>query len=73
MTPHFACGDSLDKIVPRMENDLRALIEWFFENGMVANPGKFQMMFLGLKEKNPLRLIINGKKYKPPIRLNCWA
>ncbi len=61
-TTLFACGDSLDKIVPRLENDLGALIEWFYANGMVANPGKFQMMFLGLKEKNPFRLIINENK-----------
>ena len=41
-TTLYACGCSLDEIVPRLENDLSALIKWFFENGMVANPGKFQ-------------------------------
>ena len=41
-TTLYACGCSLDEMVPRLENDLSALIEWFFENGMVANPGKFQ-------------------------------
>ena len=61
-TTLYACGCSLDDIVPRLENDLSALIEWFFENGMVANPGKFQVMFLGLKEKNTLRLNINDNK-----------
>ena len=29
---------------------------------MVANPGKFQMMFFGLKEQNTLRLNINDNK-----------
>ena len=29
---------------------------------MVANPGKFQMMFLGLKEQNTSRLNINDNK-----------
>ena len=33
-----------------------------FLNGMVANPAKFQMMFLGLIEKNTLRLNINDNK-----------
>ena len=45
-----------------LEINLSALIKWFFENGMVANPGKFQMMFLGLKEQNILRLSINDNK-----------
>ena len=57
-----ACGCSLDEIVSRLENDLSALIKWFFENGMAANPVKFQMMFLGLKEQNTLRLNINDSK-----------
>ena len=61
-TTLYACGCSLDDFVPRLENDLSALIKWFFENGMVANAGKFQMMFLGLKEKNTLRLNINDNK-----------
>ena len=34
----------------------------FFEDRTVANPGKFQVMFLGLKEKNTLRLNINDNK-----------
>ena len=61
-TTLYACGCSLDDIVPRLENDLSALIKWFFENGMVAIPAKFQMMFLGLKEKYTLRLNINDNK-----------
>ena len=61
-TTLYACGCSLDQIVPMLENDLSALIKWFFENGMVANPGKFQMMFLGLKEQHALRLNINDNK-----------
>ena len=61
-TTLYACGCSLDEIVPRLENDLSALIKWFSEHGMVANPGKFQMMFLGLKEQNTLRLNFNDNK-----------
>ena len=61
-TTLYVCGCSLDQIVPMLENDLSALIKWFFENGMVANPGKFQIMFLGLKEQNTLRLNINDNK-----------
>ena len=61
-TTLHSCRCSPDQIVPMLENDLSALIKWFIENGMVANPGKFQMMFLGLKEQNTLRLNINDNK-----------
>ena len=62
-TTLYMCGCSLDEVVPRLENDLSALIKWFFENGMVANPGKFQMMFLGLKGKIPCVLTSMIIKY----------
>ena len=45
-----------------MENDLSILLKLFKCNGMVANPKKFQLMFLGLKKKQGLRLNIQGSK-----------
>ena len=45
-----------------MESDLSRLHEWFTNNGMVANPKKFQLMFLGLKGQRRLRLNINDNK-----------
>ena len=45
-TTLYACDYCLDELVPRLEKDLSALTEWFFENGMVTNPGKFQVIFL---------------------------
>ena len=45
-----------------LENDLSILLEWFKCNGMVVNPKKFQLMFLGLKRKQGLRLNIQGSK-----------
>ena len=54
----FSCGNELHEVVTALENDLSILLEWFKCNGMVVNPKKFQLMFLGLKRKQGLRLNI---------------
>ena len=58
----FSCGNELHEIVTALENDLSILLEWFKCNGMVVNSKKFQLMFLGLKRKQGLRLNIQGSK-----------
>ena len=58
----YSCGLDLHEIVTNLESDLSRLLEWFTNNGMVANPKKFQLMFLGLKEQRRLRLNINENK-----------
>ena len=56
----YACGNDVHEIVLVLENDLCELLEWFTCNGIVMNPNKFQLMFLGLKQKQKLRINING-------------
>lgn len=58
----FACGNTIQEIVIKLENDLGLLLDWFSKNGMIANPEKFQIMFLGLHNERGLRLNIEGKK-----------
>lgn len=58
----FACGNDLNEIVMYLEDDLCKLLEWFTCKGMVVNPRKFQLMFLGMKKERNLRLNINGIK-----------
>ena len=58
----YSCGTSISKITTNLENDLSTLLHWFYANVMVANPDKFQLMFLGLNEKHKLRLNIEGVK-----------
>ena len=58
----FACGNTIQEIVIKLENDLGLLLDWFSKNGMIANPEKFQIMFLGLSDQRCLRLNIEGKK-----------
>ena len=59
----FACGNSIQEIVINLENDLGLLLDWFAKNGMIANPEKFQIMFLGLSDQRCLCLNIGGKNY----------
>ena len=58
----YSCGTSISEMTKNLENDLNTLLNWFYANGMVANPDKFQFMFLGLHEKHKLRLNIEGIK-----------
>ena len=57
----YFCGHDLQEIVTNLENDLCKLLEWFRNNGMIVNPGKFQLMFLGMNRR--LCLNIAGKKF----------
>ena len=58
----YSCGLDLHEIVFNLESDLGRLLEWFTNNGMVANPKTFQLMFLSLKGQKRLRLKINENK-----------
>ena len=58
----YSWGLDLYEIVTNLESDLRRLLKWFTNNGMVANPNKFQLMFLGLKGQRRLQLNISENK-----------
>ena len=56
-TTLYACGKELDTISFKLEIETNRAIQWLKDNEMVANPSKFQLMFL-LKYKNIERNII---------------
>ena len=41
-TTIYACGTSIEAVVIRLEGDVYRLSKWFTDNGMKANPSKFQ-------------------------------
>ena len=43
----YNCGPSVSEVTRGLKHDLNILICWFESNFLVANPAKFQMMFLG--------------------------
>ena len=45
-TTLYACGKELDTISFKLEIETNRAIQWLKDNEMVANPSKFQLMFL---------------------------
>ena len=58
----YSCGKDLNEIVTNLEIDLSRLFKWLAENGMVANPKKVQLIFLGFNRHSRLRLDIERNK-----------
>ena len=56
----YASGKNLDSVISNIEKDMKIAIDWYQDNEMVANPEKFQLMFLGLKDDPKLCIDING-------------
>ena len=44
----FASDLKLERVISRLENDIPKTLFWFESNMTVANPSKFQVMFMGL-------------------------
>ena len=57
----YLCRPSIDVVITEVENTLTTILTWFDQNGMVANPAKFRMMFLGKKVDSKFHLNVNGK------------
>ena len=56
----YALSHSLEAMIAKLEIDIYNIPKWFDSNSMVANPSKFQVMFLGFKKGRHLALEING-------------
>ena len=56
----YACGQNLDSVALNIESDMKAAMCWYRNNEMVANPEKFQLIFIGLKDDIRLCIDINS-------------
>ena len=45
------CGPTLPDTLTRINSEIGIVLNWFCSNGMVANPDKFQMIFLGIGDE----------------------
>ena len=61
----YCCDNSLDTVINSLELGMRSCLNWFHNNQMVANPGKFQLMFLGINNDISLGLRIRNIDIKP--------
>ena len=46
----YVCCETLSDVLNRINSELKVVLSWFADNGMVANPDKFQTIFLGTRE-----------------------
>ena len=46
-TTIYSCSPYFEEATLKLSNDMHLILNWFRINSMVANPGKFQIMFLG--------------------------
>ena len=66
-TTIYTFGKDIVDVVLNLEEDLSNTLDWLKDSHMAANPGKFQVMSLGLREKPKFILEINGQNH-PPYR-----
>ena len=52
---------NLDFVASNIESDMKVVSDWYKNNEMVANPDKFQLMFIGLTDDIRIFIDINGK------------
>ena len=57
----YACSQNLEHVVSCLKDDTHSALCWFRDNGMVANPSKFQVIFLGLKSDQEYAFEIDKK------------
>ena len=46
-TTIYSCSPNYEEATQKLSNETHLILNWFRINSMVANPGKFQIMFLG--------------------------
>ena len=56
----YACDKDVEIVISRLKNDIKNVIDWYNANSMVANPDKFQLMFLGKKVDKQICLTVNN-------------
>ena len=63
-TTIYACDTSIEAVIIRLESDLHRMLQWFNDNGMKANPSKFQIMFLGQEAVSCFKAVSNEVQYR---------
>ena len=55
----YTIGNNIENVILSLEEDLSNTLNWFRVNHIATNPGKFQVIFLGMREQPKLILEIN--------------
>ena len=65
----YVCDNTIEKVMEKLKIDLLNLNKWFSDNSLVANPSKFQLMFLGTKDYNNLSLDIDNSTVSATVEV----
>ena len=57
-TTIYSCGENLDTITQKLENDCSTALEWFTDNIMTLNPEKCYLLALGQRSDVPVTVRI---------------
>ena len=60
----YSVGKKIENFISDLKTDLIRVMEWFKINSLRANPGKFQFMVLGNKDKRSFNIHINNVQIK---------
>ena len=64
-TTIYSCSSNYEEATEKLSADTHLVLNWFRINSMVANPSKFQIMFLGLNiDNNEITFIVEDKKVR---------
>ena len=64
-TTIYSCSPNFEDATKKLSNDRYLILNWFRINSMVADPGKFQIMFLGSNiDNNKIIFMIENKRVK---------
>ena len=64
-TTIYSCSPNFEEATLKLSNDTHLILNWFRINSMVANPGKFQITFLGLNiDNSKITFMIENKRVK---------
>ena len=64
-TTIYSCSSNYEEATQKLSADTHLVLNWFRINSMVANPSKFQIMFLGSNiDNNEITFLVEDKKVR---------
>ena len=64
-TTIYSCSSNYEEATQKLSADTHLVLNWFRINSMVANPSKFQIMFLGSNiDNNEITFMVEDKKVR---------
>ena len=69
----YASGKNIGDVATCLEVDMENILKWFDSNRMVANPDKFQVMFLGLPKNSNICIEVDDLVLVPKDNVKLFG